>query len=97
MAPRYPILRKKMNCSKNLHSEIMEKLQSELFNLMPGKSDVQTIDGIRVASKKEWILVRPSGTEPVLRITVEARSTGKAESLMKEVMRIIKKIVIKLS
>ncbi len=97
LAPRYQILRKKMNCSKNLHSEVMEKLQSELFNLMPEKSDIQTIDGIRVASKKEWILVRPSGTEPVLRITVEAKSMGKAESLMKEVMRMIENIVIKLS
>ena len=64
---------------------------------MPEKSDVQTIDGIKIASKKEWILVRPSGTEPVLRITVESKSTRKTESLMKEVIRIIENIVIKLS
>ncbi|MFC1507222.1 phosphoglucosamine mutase [Thermoproteota archaeon] len=96
LASRYPILRKKINCSKNLHSEVIEKLHSELFNLMPEKSDIQTIDGIRITSKKEWILVRPSGTEPVLRITVESKSTRKTESLMKEVIRIIENIVIKL-
>ncbi len=97
LASRYPILRKKINCSKNLHSEVIEKLQSELFNLMPEKSDIQTIDGIRIASKEEWILVRPSGTEPVLRITVESKNESKAESLMKEVIKLIENILIKLS
>jgi phosphoglucosamine mutase len=97
LANRYQILRTKINCSKNLHSAVMEKLQLEIINLMPEKSDIQTIDGVRVASKQEWILVRPSGTEPVLRVTVEAKSKRKAESLMKEVMKIIENIVIKLS
>ena len=64
---------------------------------MPEKSDIQTIDGIRIASKEEWILVRPSGTEPVLRITVESKNESKAESLMKEVIKLIENILIKLS
>jgi phosphoglucosamine mutase len=97
LAPRYQILRNKINCSKNLHSEVMETIQSELFNLMPEKSDIQTIDGIRVSSKEEWILIRPSGTEPVLRITVEAKNREKAASLMKQVMRKIENKVVKLS
>jgi phosphoglucosamine mutase len=97
LASQYPILRKKIYCSKNLHSEVIEKLQSELFNLMPEKSDIQTIDGIRIASKEEWVLVRPSGTEPVLRITVESKSERNAESRMKEVIKLIENILIKLS
>ena len=97
LAPRYPILRSKINCSKNLHSKVMELLKSELFNLMPEKSDIQTIDGIRVASKEEWILVRPSGTEPVIRTTIEAKNEEKVESLMKEVMKLIDNMVLKLS
>jgi phosphoglucosamine mutase len=97
LVPRYPILRNKINCPKNLHSAVMGSLQSELFNLMSEKSDIQTIDGIRVVSKKEWILIRPSGTEPALRITIETKSEEKTESLMKEVIKLIENIIIKLS
>ena len=94
---RYPILRNKINCPKNLRSVVMDSLQSELFNLMSEKSDIQKIDGIRVASKEEWILIRPSGTEPALRITVETKSVEKTKSLMKEVIKLIENIIIKLS
>ncbi len=35
-------------------------------------SRVDTIDGVRVDFEKGWILVRPSNTEPVVRVTIEA-------------------------
>jgi phosphoglucosamine mutase len=35
--------------------------------------NVTTIDGIRVDTETGWVLVRPSGTEPKIRITAEAR------------------------
>ncbi len=47
-----------------------------------------TIDGVKVIGDGWWFLVRPSGTEPVLRIMVEARSREEAERLAEELKRL---------
>ncbi len=44
-----------------------------------------TIDGVKVIGEGWWILVRPSGTEPVLRIMVEARTPDEARRLASRV------------
>jgi len=42
---------------------------------------VLTVDGFRVDRDVGWVLVRPSGTEPLFRIYAEARTAGDAERL----------------
>jgi phosphomannomutase/phosphoglucomutase len=49
-----------------------------------------TIDGVKIIGEDFWILVRPSGTEPVLRIMLEAKSEEKARKLLEDVKSIIK-------
>jgi phosphomannomutase len=45
--------------------------------------DVQAIDGIKyVLDDDSWLLIRPSGTEPVLRIYAEAREPAMVEALL---------------
>jgi phosphomannomutase/phosphoglucomutase len=39
-----------------------------------------------------WVLIRPSGTEPVIRIMVESLSKEKAEEILKTVKSIIEKV-----
>jgi len=34
--------------------------------------EVLTVDGLGISLKQGWVLVRPSGTEPVIRITCES-------------------------
>ena len=43
--------------------------------------DVSTLDGIRVETDAGWFLVRASGTEPLVRITAEARDEADADAL----------------
>jgi phosphoglucosamine mutase len=43
--------------------------------------DVQTDDGVRVALDDGWFLVRASGTQPLVRITAEAREAARADEL----------------
>jgi phosphomannomutase/phosphoglucomutase len=52
-----------------------------------GSADVEpnTIDGYRLDYGDAWVLVRPSGTEPVVRIYAEARDEARAERLAAEV------------
>ncbi|MEB3779696.1 MAG: phosphoglucosamine mutase [Desulfurococcales archaeon] len=48
-----------------------------------------TIDGVKVFGEDFWVLVRPSGTEPVLRIMLEAKTPERARSLLEEVKGIV--------
>jgi alpha-D-glucose phosphate-specific phosphoglucomutase len=48
-----------------------------------GVTDVQTIDGVKyLLADDSWLLVRPSGTEPVLRVYAEAREQGMVDALL---------------
>jgi phosphomannomutase/phosphoglucomutase len=44
-------------------------------------ADLNTTDGYRLDYGDAWVLARPSGTEPVVRIYAEARSAARAEDL----------------
>jgi phosphomannomutase len=45
--------------------------------------DVSTMDGAKyILADDSWLLIRPSGTEPVLRVYAEARETAMVEELL---------------
>lgn len=48
------------------------------------------IDGVKVFGEDFWVLVRPSGTEPVVRIMLEARSPERATQILNEVKQAIR-------
>jgi phosphomannomutase len=48
---------------------------------------VETLDGFKHVTNNGWLLIRPSGTEPVLRVYSEAESTEAAEALVKDASR----------
>ena len=46
-------------------------------------SDVSTLDGVKYAFEDDsWLLIRPSGTEPVLRVYAEAQSSEMVDVLL---------------
>jgi phosphomannomutase/phosphoglucomutase len=47
-------------------------------------AEVTTLDGYRLDYGDAWVLARPSGTEPLVRIYAEARSRDRAERLLEE-------------
>ncbi len=50
-------------------------------------TEVQTLDGFKHVTDNGWLLIRPSGTEPVLRVYSEAESPEAAEALVKDASR----------
>jgi phosphoglucosamine mutase len=51
---------------------------------------VTTLDGVRVERGDAWFLVRASGTEPVVRITAEARDPDRLDDVFTEARRLLR-------
>ena len=51
------------------------------------------IDGVKIEFEKEWVHLRKSNTEPIIRIYSESDSEAKAEHLAKKIMQDIKEVV----
>jgi phosphoglucosamine mutase len=83
--PTYPMIRGAVPCSNEKKGTVMKKIAVSLRKM----GEVTDIDGIRLETEDGWILVRPSGTEPKIRITAEARKGveelyGKGEKLVRD-------------
>ncbi len=92
--PSFPTIRDKINC-KNFQKElIMLKVEEELHNLLDDVVDVNRIDGIRISMiDGSWVLIRPSGTESYIRITLEATSEEKAQMIRDQCAEFIEQLL----
>jgi phosphomannomutase/phosphoglucomutase len=55
------------------------------------KGEVEKVDGIKVwADEHSWVLVRPSGTEPIVRIFAESDGQDKADALVKKFVKVVR-------
>ncbi|MFH1721011.1 MAG: phosphoglucosamine mutase [Candidatus Altiarchaeota archaeon] len=83
--PTYPTKRVKIPCEEGEKAKVMEKLHETITE------DYSDIDGIRITKDDGWVLIRPSGTEPYLRITAEARSEKSLAEIVSQGEEWIKK------
>jgi phosphomannomutase/phosphoglucomutase len=79
--PQYPLLKGKIECPNDKKQIVMDALAKALPSKMTDVKEVLTVDGLGVTLKQGWVLVRPSGTEPVIRITCE----GPTEDVVKRI------------
>ena len=77
----------KIQCSSQDAKSVVLSLKSEF-----PESDVS--DGIKIAiDSKNWVMIRPSGTEPIIRIYAESENQEKLEALMIEFLQKVKSII----
>ena len=91
--PVYPLMKSKIQCPNEMKISTMENLTKILPNEMSDVVEVITVDGVGLSLKDGWILVRPSGTEPVIRITCESSSDDKVKKILENSKSIVEKVI----
>ena len=77
----------KIQCSSQDAKQIISSLKTEF-----PESDLS--DGIKIIiDSKNWVMIRPSGTEPIVRIYAESESQEKLEALMIKFLQKVKSII----
>ena len=77
----------KVPCTAEKVPQLISSLKEEFPN-----SD--TSDGIKITIDPEnWVMIRPSGTEPIVRVYAEAESQEKLDTLMSEFLAKVNSII----
>lgn len=89
--PEYHIAKNKIELSdKALIDRILEEMKKEY-----AAEDINDIDGVKISfeSKRQWVHLRRSNTEPIIRIYSEAPTLAAAEALANEVIGIAERVI----
>jgi len=87
--PRYFNAKSKFECPEGLKHRVMQ----EMTSLAGTKGRIDTLDGVKLWVDDGWVLVRPSGTEPIFRVFAESKQRKTAHHLVEEWTKIGKKLV----
>jgi phosphoglucosamine mutase len=69
----------------------VERLEAALKEMNP--KSVSSIDGTKLDFDDGWLLIRPSGTEPKIRLTAEAKNSERTQQLYDAALKIIEETV----
>jgi phosphomannomutase len=88
--PSYAIVKKKISFPREFLPDAYGALEVEL-----GGDEVDRGDGLRLSwsGRRSWLHVRPSGTEPVVRLIAEAPEAGDAEELISTTARVLEGVI----
>lgn len=87
--PKYYSYKSKIECPNDLKEKVMERIRNKTERYEP-----ITIDGIKIVLEKGWVLIRPSGTEPLVRCFAEASDAQHAKELGKWGVNLVEEAVI---
>ncbi|TGC11192.1 phosphoglucosamine mutase [Methanolobus halotolerans] len=82
--PVYYNSKTKVRCT-----DLVATMERVKMGLVGAANEVDTTDGVKIWHDDGWVLIRPSGTEPIIRVFAESRTEERAESLMQEGVRLI--------
>lgn len=89
--PQYTITKNRIDLSD---SSLIDRILNEVKTVYANEN-VNTIDGVKISfeEKKEWVHLRRSNTEPIIRIYAEAATEEAADALASEVIAIAKRVI----
>ncbi len=88
--PTFYTERRHVPCPKIKKEALMQAISSRALGWFGG-AGVENFDGVRVRfPDRSWVLIRPSGTEPVVRVTSESQERALATSLADRGVALVK-------
>ena len=85
--PHYWKFIETVSIEKKNREPFLKKINGELNKF--SYVNKNTLDGIRMDLEDSWFLVRPSGTEPKIRVTVESKKQEEGKHLLKKLVGIV--------
>jgi len=80
--PNYVIIKNKIEINKDTNvQELLQKVAQKYAAYNPN-----TTDGVKIDFENGWVHLRPSNTEPIVRIYAEAATVAEARELLDQVM-----------
>ena len=76
--PEYHMIKDKIAGTREQASGLIRRLRKKY----EGQAALSLLDGLKVERPDHWTLIRPSNTEPIIRLQVEARTRGEAEDAL---------------
>lgn len=89
MYPNYHISKNKIELTPEIDVDKVLKKVKEKYKKQP----INDIDGLKIEFDKEWVHLRKSNTEPIIRIYSESESQATANHLANKIMMDIKEIL----
>ncbi len=87
--PTYHIYKDKVPCPNQVKQRVLERLLEETK-----EGRVETVDGVKIRfPDKSWILIRPSGTEPIYRLYSEAKTRGRTMNLISKYKSLLERLI----
>lgn len=87
--PNYYISKNKIELTPEINTDKVLELMEKRY----AKQPVNTIDGVKIEFDKEWVHLRKSNTEPIIRIYAESESNATADHLANKIIADIKEII----
>ncbi|GAA4001379.1 phosphoglucosamine mutase [Hymenobacter fastidiosus] len=87
--PSYFISKNKIELTPEIDTDLVLRKMEERY----AKQPVNTIDGVKIEFDKEWVHLRKSNTEPIIRIYAESDSNATADHLANKIIADIKEII----
>ncbi|MEM3341292.1 MAG: phosphoglucosamine mutase [Thermoplasmata archaeon] len=88
--PKYPAIEKAIHVPDRIKFEILERMKKDY--VQKGWK-VDLTDGVKVFFDESWALLRPSNTEPVIRLFTEAKTEHRAKELEEQFEKELEKYV----
>ncbi len=89
--PKFDIMRKRIDFGTRDKVEVMKEIRPLMEAWSP--LDISDMDGLYAKFQDGWILMRPSGTEPKLKIVIEGENEARANELMAMAMAAVEKVL----